>query len=229
MSRWDPESDPLFVEDLGNGVTARKRKPRSTAKRRLKAEPEESPDDALERQRQEPAAKEPEPRTPPKRTPPQRKMARIDTGPGLSWLLGLGGTGLIVSGKDPAVGRAISFEAPVAGSKIDQMITGTIFDRLVAQPIARAGKVGVDLGAVLAIPMLVGLIERRPELYPVLEPILKPMVVEMYIEVQEASGRAKARLEAAVKKGGGEKIDADQIMADLFGWAEEPAGEAAAD
>ena len=218
MATWDPESDPNVIQDFGGGVTLRKRKQRSTARRRLKAEPEgETPDDALERERQEPKAEQEPPAKPARiaHTPPQRKQARIALGEGLSWLIGIGGTGLQLSGRDPAVGRALAFEAPVAGNKLDALIAGTMIDRL-AQPLARAGKMGADLGSVLALPLLVGLIERQPHLYPVLEPVLKPMVVEMYIEVQEAGARAAKRLEAAQKRAGGERIDADAIMRMLF-------------
>jgi hypothetical protein len=214
MATWDPESDPAVIQDFGGGVTLRKRKPRSTARRRLKAEPVgDMPEEEPEQEEAQPPAKPPRERPP--RTPPKRAHARIPLGEGLSWIIGLGGTGLQVSGRDPAVGRALAFEAPVAGLKLDQVIAGTMLDRL-AQPIARAGKMGADLGAVLALPVLVGLIERRPELYPVLRPVLEPMVVEMFIEVQEAGERAAKRLEAASKRAGGQKIDVDALMAMLF-------------
>lgn len=223
MSRWDPEADPNVIEDLGNGITMRKRKPRSTARRRLKAEPEgDMPVDEPEASVETKAPVKP-PREP--RTPPKRTKARMDLSSGLGFLLAGAGTGLVVSGRDPGVGLALQFEAPLAGEKLDQMIAGTPLDRI-AQPIARAGKAGKDLGAVLALPILVALIERYPALYPVLrEPVLKPMVVEMAIDLEEMGQRSKARLEAAQRKGSGKQIDADALLAMLFEGGPPPVAE----
>ena len=212
---WDPEQDPNIVEDLGNGIKLRRIKPRSTAKRRLRAEPEgEMPP---EPKAEEPQAASKAPARRKERAPaPQRRSARIPLGAGLSQLIGALGVGLIVTGRDPGVGMALQFEAPLAGDKLDAAIEGTPVDR-VLQPFARAGAAGKELGAVLALPFLVGLIERRPELYAVLkEPLLRPLVVDMAIQLEEAGQRAARRLEEAQRKGSGSRVDSDGLLAMLF-------------
>ena len=213
-STWDPEQDPDVIEDLGGGIQLRRAKPRSTARRRLKAEPEgPMPEPEPE------AAAAPKAQAPSRvhrAQPPKRISARIPLGGGLSQIVGAIGVGLAMSGRDPLVGMALQFEAPLAGEKIDQAIQGTPLDRI-AQPLARAGKAASSVGSVLALPLLVGLIERRPELYLVLkEPLLRPLVTEMAIELEEAGQRAKARLEAAERRGSGRLVDSDALLAMLF-------------
>ncbi len=215
-SHWNPEEDQGLIEDLGGGITLRRVKPRSTARRRLKAEPEGEMPEA-EAAKPPPA---PTPRAPgkPRKSPaaPKRVQARIPLGAGLSQLVGALGVGLIVTGRDPGVGMALQFEAPIAGDKLDAMVQGTPLDRVV-QPLARAGKAGREAGSILALPFLVGLIERRPELYPVLrEPLLRPLVVEMAIELEAAGQRASSRLREAQRRGSGNQIDSDQLLAQLF-------------
>ena len=214
---WDPEQDdPDLIEDLGGGIELRRVKSRSTGKRRLKAEPEgEMPEAEAPKPPSSPAPRAPRK---PARSPsaPKRVHTRIPLGAGLSQLVGALGVGLIVTGRDPGVGIALQFEAPIAGDKLDAMIQGTPLDR-VAQPLARAGKAGREAGSILALPFLVGLIERRPELYPVLrEPLLRPLVVEMAIELEEAGRRAASRLREAQRRRSGNQIDSDELLAQLF-------------
>ena len=219
---WDPEEDEETSEpeplDLPPGVTLRPIKRRSTARRRLEAEPEgEMPKEPKEKAAPATRTHHRQP------TPPKRVSARLPLGSGLAQILGALGVGLIVTGRDPGVGMALQFEAPIAGEKLDHAIEGTLVDRF-AQPLARAGKAGKDAGAVLALPFLVGLIERRPELYHVLkEPLLRPLVVDMALELEEAGERAKKRLESAQRKGSGRIVDSDALLAMLFEGAPPPA------
>ena len=212
-STWDGEEDPLVIEDLGGGITLRRVKPRSTARRRLKAEPEgEMPQAEPEAAPEKPAS----PKRSHRPSPPKRISARIPLGAGLAQLISALGVGLAVTGRDPAVGMALQFEAPIAGDKLDAVIQGTVADRFV-QPLARAGKAGAAAGSVIALPFLVGLIERRPELYPVLrEPLLRPLVTEMALELEAHGQRAAARLQAAQEKGSGRVVDSDGLLAMLF-------------
>ena len=222
-STWDPEQDPNVVEDLGQGITLRTVKRRSTARRRLQAEPEgEMPSPPAEARKQEPlsaakpAAAPARPRVV-KPAPPRRPArSRIALGGGLSQLIGALGVGLCVTGRDPGVGMALQFEAPIAGEALDRMVQGTPLDRI-AQPLARIAGAGKEAGSVLALPFLVGLIERRPELYPVLkEPLLRPMVVDMAIQLEEAGQRSAARLAQAQSRGSGLQVDSDGLLAMLF-------------
>lgn len=204
LSRWDPEQDPEVIEDLGDGVTLRRRKPRSTARRRLLAEPEEEPnnvDRILEEDRQaEPKQAAPNTRakTPKRQTPPRRVSARIPLTSGLGQATMLAGLGLIRSGRDIPVGRALMFEAPLAGERLDQAIAGTFLDKLL-QPIAKAAKTGKDYGGILALPIIVGIVERRPEAFPVLRPIMEPLVLDMALEMAEMAQRTQAANERAMK------------------------------
>jgi hypothetical protein len=79
---------------------------------------------------------------------------------------------LLVSRKiDPPVGRCLQLEAPLLGQKIDAVIAGTFLDRLL-QPLFKSSEAFEDLGALLALPALVGLMERKPEWTPILmEPL----------------------------------------------------------
>jgi hypothetical protein len=207
-STWDPEQDPDLIQELEGGIQLRRVRPRSTAKRRMKAEPEgEMP-------------REEAPKAPPKRshkaaTPPRRAHARVPLAGGLQQLIGALGVGLIMTGRDPGVGMALQFEAPVAGDKLDQAIQGTVIDRVV-QPFARAGAATKDIGSVVALPFLCGLIERRPELYPVLrEPLLRPLVVDLALQLAEAEERAEKRLRDA-QSHSGKMVDSDALLAMLF-------------
>lgn len=206
LSRWDPEQDPDVIEDLGDGITLRRRKPRSTARRRLLAEPEEEPsnniDRILEDDREKPPEERPAAKAPSKRAkapaPPKRVSARLPLASGLSQATLLAGIGLIRSGRDVPVGKALIFESPLAGDRLDQAIAGTVLDKLL-QPIARAAKTGKDYGGVLALPIVVGLIERRPELFPVLKPIMEPLVMDMALEMAQSAERTRAANERAMK------------------------------
>ncbi len=197
------------------------------------ADPEDIPDQDLP---DEPPAPGPPPRRP-RGTPPKRGRARIPLTSLLETTLGGVSTGLIMSNRDIPVGMAIGFEAPVAAEKLDAIIAGTMLDRLL-QPIARAGASAKDFGAVLALPFLVALIERRPYLYDPLKPLIIPVVTSVALDLAELEARNKERLANAQERAGSHQIDVDHLMAMFFGQAAqqqeqpqpmpEPVGEAAA-
>ena len=83
---------------------------------------------------------------------------------------------------DPPVGRCLQLESPLAGKQIDEAIAGTFIDRLL-QPLFRKSDDIEGLGAVLGLPILVGIYERRPEMAPVLEPMLYEVVGTMMEQV----------------------------------------------
>jgi hypothetical protein len=209
-AHWDPEpdADPDLIKEFDNGIQLRTVRQRSTPRRRLQAEA------AGEMPAKADAAKAPAKQAP-KSVAPRKVQARVPLGRGLQQLIGALGLGLAMSGRDPGVGMALQFEAPIAGDKLDAAIQGTVVDRVV-QPLARAGEAAKDLGSVLALPFLVGLIERRPELYPVLrEPVLRPLVTDMALQLAEAGQRAEERLRKA-QKASGTAVDSDALLAMLF-------------
>lgn len=76
---------------------------------------------------------------------------------------------------DPPVGRTIQFEAPLAAQAIDKAIAGTFIDRIL-QPLFNKSEQLEGLGAILALPVMVGLYERKPALAPILEPAMLEVV-----------------------------------------------------
>lgn len=154
----------------------------------------------------------------PKGQAPKRSRARVTLSPMLETVLGGVSTGLIMTNRDAPVGMAIGFEAPVAAEKLDAIIAGTMLDRLL-QPIARAGAQAKDFGAVLALPILVGLIERRPYLYDPLKPLIVPVVTAVALDLAELQERNQERLAQAQARAGAHQVDVDQLMAMFFGQA----------
>ena len=199
LSTWDPEVG--VIEHLPGGIVLRQPKRRSSAKRRLKGEPEpQSIDDALERDR---APKEPESapkQRAPRRVarPPRLSHARKPLGSALGQGVSLLGVGLQMSGRDVPVGRALMFEGPVAGDKLDAILAGTFIDRML-QPLARAGGSAKDLGSILALPIIVGVIERRPNLWPMLQGVLASLVTDLAIELAKSEQAAEMRIHEAAK------------------------------
>lgn len=80
--------------------------------------------------------------------------------------MGIGGV-LVNKGIDKPVGRCVLLEAPLLGKKIDEVIAGTFIDKLL-QPLFRAGDGAQELGAMLALPVMAGIMERKPEMAPML-------------------------------------------------------------
>lgn len=93
---------------------------------------------------------------------------------------------------DPPVGRVLQFESPLAAKKIDDAIAGTIIDRLL-QPLFRKSDDIEGLGAVLGLPILVGIYERRPEMAPVLEPMLYEVMGVMMDQLAPVMRKEKTK------------------------------------
>lgn len=224
LASYDPTGEPALGEppDGVAPITFKPSRPRSTPRRRLEAEdmgPELGDGEPTEdggSQRKEPRA----PRRRAEAKPPRKTVARAPLSEGLGY--GLMGAGLLLQrGADPPVGRAIQWEAPLAAEKLDALVAGTVVDRLL-QPVARAGATAKELGAVLALPLLVALIERRPELAPYLEAPVKSVLTELALDMAELGQRQQERLAKMQKRAGAEKVDVEGIMAAIFGWERPP-------
>lgn len=122
---------------------------------------------------------------------------------------------------DPGVGRAMAYQGPIAGELLERLTKDTFIDRM-AQPIASRWEDMNALGQLLEMPMLVGMIERNPDMRPMLEPMLRAAVrrhlVAMVpiIKKREAEEREAARAAAAL----GFEIKDDaigEVMALLLG------------
>jgi hypothetical protein len=120
-----------------------------------------------------------------------------------------------MTGRDVPVGLAIGYEAPVAAEKLDAIIAGTLLDRLL-QPLARAGAAAKDVGAILALPALVALIERRPYLYEPLKPLIIPVVTAVALDLAELQERNKERMAQAQARAGSAQVDVEALLNMLF-------------
>lgn len=81
---------------------------------------------------------------------------------------------------NPAMGRALVFSAPATGQAIDEVVAGTIVDRVV-QPFAKAADKWDQLGGVLSFPILFAIVSARPDMMKVLEPDLRESVIDVLI------------------------------------------------
>lgn len=106
--------------------------------------------------------------------------------------------------------RAFMMEAPAAGMVLDDAIRGTLVDK-VLQPFARAEESSKVLGSLLAPPILVGLLDKRPDKADVILPILRKSLV-WHIEVAGPKIAASIERERAFEEEYGQQIDA-MIMA----------------
>lgn len=135
--------------------------------------------------------------TPAKRAGPRQSLA----GP-FSALYGLVGSTAERSG-DPKLipfGRAVQFNAPVAGLTFDALVKGSFVDKLL-QPVASKGDKAEAFLNAAGFPMLILAITTKPELYPV----LGPMAFEMFKSNIGAMGEVIAKKQK-------EDRDIDQVL-----------------
>jgi len=115
------------------------------------------------------------------------------------------------------VARIMDMQAPVAGIIGEELLKGTVVDRLL-QPLARGGR-KAEIGVALAgPPLLVGIMTAQPRLFPVLRPMLK-MTMMSWMEVSEpAMKTVEKRAAQWAEKFGDVDLDA---MIDLL-WQDMP-------
>lgn len=130
-------------------------------------------------------------------TPPSRERRprtgakRANAGPILSLLWGGTGTLLERSGADVPVGRTLQFQAPAAGDLLDRLVANTWLDR-VLQPLASKADDVEAVGALLAMPVLVAMVERSPALAVTLEPVLREVVAANLLNMAPVVKKKKA-------------------------------------
>jgi len=78
----------------------------------------------------------------------------------------------LVTNLNPAVGRVLAMQAPVAGMVLEEKVKDTILDR-VLQPLARAADGGNTAMALLGPPLLVQALTMRPDRAPQIVPMLR--------------------------------------------------------
>ena len=170
-----------------------------------------------------PAERKPEPparrsifdRKPKPPARPDRKRVSIENVLSSGWALGA--MALARSPQAIPVARVMEMQAPVAGIVGEELLKGTMVDRLL-QPLARGGR-KAELGMALAgPPLLVGMMTARPELFPVLRPMLK-MAMMSWMDVADKPMQQLARRQEHFAERFGD-VDLDAMIDSL--WADVP-------
>ena len=129
---------------------------------------------------------------------PDRHAARA-SGESLLATVVIGAGTLLVNRRiDPPVGRVLQLEAPIAGQQIDKLIANTFIDKLL-QPLFRKSDQFEGLGAVIGLPILVAVVERKPEVADILAGPLEEMVGTILEQTAPLMSKEKAKRRRAAK------------------------------
>ena len=99
---------------------------------------------------------------------------------------------------NPAMGRALVFSAPATGQALDEVVAGTIVDKVAVQRFAKAADKWDRLGGVLSFPILFAICSAKPDMLTVLEPDLREATLDVLIASIPSMVKQKAREKAAV-------------------------------
>ena len=179
------------------------------------------------------AAKKPTPRAarPQTATPKPKRIAAAD-----SIGRNLARVGKLVANADAPLGRALTFSAPATGAAVDELVAGTVVDRVVIQRFAGAADKWERVGGVIAFPVLIALISRNPALLPVLEDDLREATLDVLIasiptfEKQAQKERKAVDALSRLKKVDPRYAETDDpiglILRDIFQPVQEPGEDA---
>lgn len=142
--------------------------------------------------------KQPKPPRPKKTGERKPRVRRLSTEGIWTTAWTAGGMALCRSGADIPVGNCLQFQAPIVGEILDQAVAGTVLDKLL-QPIAGGGERLKKVTSVLAMPILVGALERSPGAAPVLEPLLRQAIREHLVAMAPVI-KARQKAEEQYKK-----------------------------
>lgn len=104
-----------------------------------------------------------------------------------------------LGGVDAPLSRALVFSAPATGQAVDELVAGTVVDRLVVQKFAGYSDKWERLGGVIAFPVLVAIISKNPALLPALEGELRDATLDVLIANIPTLEKQKARENKAVQ------------------------------
>jgi hypothetical protein len=112
--------------------------------------------------------------------------------------------------------RAVDMQAPYAGEVLDDLVKGTVIDRLV-QPLARGGDKAEVLFGLAGFPACVAMVSYHPEWMPTLRPVMKMALMASMEAGEPAMKRMQKRMERFEEKLGGADLDGmiDAIFADI--------------
>lgn len=108
------------------------------------------------------------------------------------------GTLLVSKQVDVPVGRCIQFQAAITGKKLDDLIANTWIDKML-QPLFKKGDQFNELGAVLGLPVLIGICERKPAMAPMLMGAMEEFVLTTLNEMALMRKRDKAKTRRVVR------------------------------
>ena len=120
------------------------------------------------------AAPKPRPATGPVTGPKSKRIPASET---ISLALGMAGQA--VAKVDGPMGRALVFSAPATGEAVDELVAGTVVDRMVIQKFAGAADKWEKVGGIIAFPVLIAVISRNPALFQPLEGQLRAATVDV--------------------------------------------------
>jgi hypothetical protein len=155
--------------------------------------------------------KDGKPKAPAKRVPLEAWAAR-----GWKMLAYLTGAGVTPTS------RCLNMQAPVAGIILDDVIKGTTLDRM-AQPLARWGEGGKNMGALVGLPLLVAVTERQPQLYSYTRPLMAEAATEWVLIAGPAMRKAKQRAELVARELAEFEVNEEDIEGAFARAAENPA------
>lgn len=131
--------------------------------------------------------------------PPRRagwgkaKRGRSPVGPLFETVYGSLGTRLEMhGGPNVAVGRTLTLQAPIMANKADEMVKGTVVDRVI-QPAAKLFDAGEDAFGIAGWPALVWAWQQFPYARTALKPALEAAVLVNLEELAPALKKAKER------------------------------------
>lgn len=104
----------------------------------------------------------------------------------------------VVGVVDPPVGASLRFVAPAAGDAIDSVVAGSFVDRHVLQKMVSASDKWERFGAVMGLPVMIGIVTRSPVLFPALEEAMVAAVEEVMIASVPTLRRRHERQRKAV-------------------------------
>jgi hypothetical protein len=131
--------------------------------------------------------------------PPDRKAGPRASGADyIGAAVAIAGTVLVSKQIDVPVGRVIQFQSPVSGKILDKFIANTWIDKLL-QPLFKKGGDLEELGAVVGLPILIGICERKPEMAPILMGPMEEFIMQTFSEMATMRRAEKSKIRRTVK------------------------------
>lgn len=96
------------------------------------------------------------------------------------------------TGADMPVGRVVKFQAPITGNKIDELIAHSFLDKWL-QPLFSGSEKAEGLGAIIMLPLMVGMVERNPAMMPMLEGIMRSAMQTTLVEMAPVIRKQRAQ------------------------------------